>query len=144
MIGRRTQTEGAVPASTAAAAPAGEKPPMREADCFKPSTFASRKAEAEERRAGIDERELVYMGRTGTLLMKDRRNKDVYVEGELFYERRHPNKRWFRLDGDTQLQPMFEETRRDPAPDPVGVLPRRPPAPMIHAPAGPTPPPWRP
>ena len=69
-------------------------------------------------------RQLVSMGRTSHW-MKDRKGKDVYVDGEFFYERDKPMRRWVELDGYTGLIALFDEGKRDPDPEPLGTYSRR-------------------
>lgn len=137
MIGRRTGTPE--PQAAAPTPAAAEKRPLRDADCLKPSSFASRKAEAEARRqaaAGTD-RALVSMGRTSHW-MKDRRGKDVYRDAELFFERGHVMRRWIKFDDEPNFYPLYDESQQRDDVEPLGTFSRRSMLPSRFQPSGPT------
>lgn len=124
---------------------ARDRRPAHEARAFQPSTFASRAARAAADQTAGAGVELVYLGRTHHWFMKDRRNKDVYCEGDLFFERAHPNRRWLLVDGDTALHPLFDDSQREPAPEPIGTFRRRSVLPSAFLPSGASDEPsWRP
>lgn len=85
-----------------------------EARAFEPSTFASRKADAEQLREALGAGELpdlVRVGRTEKWL-KDRRGKDLWAEGTLYHERNRPMRMYVRLDYDGALYPLFDDAAR--------------------------------
>lgn len=98
---------------------------MSEAECFKPSTFASREAKAAEqsRLQADNDAVLVSLGRTEHW-MKDRRGKDEYRPGELFMERGKPMHLYVSLDGDPHMYPLFNQTAARTDAEPLGTFSR--------------------
>jgi hypothetical protein len=102
------------PATVEAPAPVPvEKKPMRDAEFLKPSTFASRRAQALPRPQGPT---IVVLGKDKRLF-KDKRNKDIWVDVELgvdwdnrrhYYYRTHPSEPWARTAPETDLSDKVE------------------------------------
>ena len=98
--------------------------PMRDAECLKPSTFGSRSA-ASGKPAGP---ELVYMGteeRTVTNYRRGGPDEMELVDVALYFERRHPARRWYRFLPHGVLEPMFDDTKRDPEPTRLPAMNRK-------------------
>jgi hypothetical protein len=108
--GNRTPREPA-----AAAEPPREKRPARESECFKPSTFASRKAanEADGRYRG---QRLASLGPTEFTQKNPRNGQTEYLDAELFVDIDHPAKRYIAISGVPGLHPIgssISDERRD-------------------------------
>lgn len=86
-------------------APPAERRPMRDADCLKPSTFASRKAASTS--PASRPRNIVSLG-FDKKLFRDRRNQDVWLDVELGVDWNNRNHRYYRVVGDTIWEPTFE------------------------------------
>jgi hypothetical protein len=87
-----------------------EKRPTYEAECFKPSSFASRKAEADARREALAEPRLVSLGPT-EFAQRDRRTNEVeYIPAELYMDVDRPMHRYIRLDGRPGMHALHDET----------------------------------
>lgn len=90
-----------------APAPVSEKVPTHRARIFQPSSFASRKAQAEANNAERAVPRLVSLGPTERW-MRDRNNQQIMVEGELFCDVDNPMRTWVKLEGYTNLEPLFD------------------------------------
>lgn len=105
MFGRTAAPETDVsPAETPA--PAASRPDL--------SSFASRRAAKEAGQTNPPRGErIVWVGRDKKLF-KNRRNEDVWTDVDLFVDWDHPQRSWYRVVGDTQLEPLFgSDNRRD-------------------------------
>ena len=74
--------------------------------CMRPSSFASRRAEAAAREAERAHPRLVSLGKSD-YWQRDRKGNDTYTEVELFMDVDHPTKRYVQLPGYTGFTPLF-------------------------------------
>lgn len=109
MRGRRPTEADAEPSAPVIVA-AVEKRPAYQAECFQPSSFASRKAEADARRATLAEPRLVSLGPT-EFAQRDRRTNEVeYIPAELYMDVDRPMHRFIRLDGRPGMHALHDVT----------------------------------
>ena len=111
--------------------PADEEPPAvaqgpvrpkvdaKDAAIFQPSSFASRKAEAQARGDGTAPL-LVFMGVSEQTVTTNTRGDVRVVEVALYHEKQHPARRWFRMLPHGQLTPMFEADSNTDTVTPIG------------------------
>ena len=94
---------GRTPDRTAATEPAAvvrrERKPMSEAEAFKPSTFASRKAQPERNLTALARQRVVSLGGT-EFSQRNQRTGDVeFLDAELFMDLDKPMRRYVEIDG---------------------------------------------
>ena len=97
-MSRRESTPAPQPPATPTPEPK-KKPAAHESKIFRPSSFASRKAEAEADNAIRAERRLVSLGPSDYRQKNLRTGKDEYIEVELFTDLDHPIDRWIKFPG---------------------------------------------
>lgn len=82
------------------------KKPAHEADAFRPSSFASRKAKAERANDLRKQKRIVSLGHT-TYTQKNMRTGELeHLEAELFCNLDKPIERWVSIPGQPGLHPM--------------------------------------
>jgi hypothetical protein len=88
-----------------------EHRPAREAKVFQPSSFASRSADAGQRRAERAERRLASLGPT-EFPQRDTRTGEVhFLDAELFMDIDKPMQRFVQIDGMPGLHALHDDTR---------------------------------
>lgn len=94
------------PAEQPAAAPAKTRRPTREARCFEPSSFASRKAEADAANAARSEPRLVSLGESDYVQRNRRTGQPEVITVKLYVDVDHPMNRYAEVPGHPALVPI--------------------------------------
>ena len=85
--------------TNAVAEPAKGTDAARLPRCFQPSSFASRKAQADEHNRARSQRRLVALGET-EYTQRDLRTGEIeVVPARLYFDRDRPRDRWVEIDG---------------------------------------------
>jgi hypothetical protein len=113
------------PAAAAVDSPRRGKPPARESRIFQPSTFASRKAEADARNAILSRQRLASLGPTEYTQRNTRNGKIEVLEAELFVDVDHPTKRYVTIQGIPGVHPLFAASGDREKVENLGPMPRR-------------------
>lgn len=88
-----------------------ERPPASESKIFQPSTYASRKAERmAEGGPAAPSRRLASLGTTEKSWRNQRTGQVEVMELELLFDVDHPVNRYFRVPGDSVVQPLNQDT----------------------------------
>lgn len=102
-----------------------QRAPAAEPKAFQPSSFASRKAEAEAREAQRSQRRLVSLGATEFAQRNQRTGEVEYLAAELFMNLDKPMERFVSIDGVGGPYPVHsvdgKEDRVTPIPGKVRV-----------------------
>ena len=94
--------------------PRRKKVEAKDAKIFKPSNFASRKAEADANNAKLAERRLVSLGQSDYAQKNLRTGELEYFEVEIFADLDKPIDRWVKFPGpNSGLVPLQDYTVKD-------------------------------
>ena len=98
---KREQQTGTNPSenTNAVAEPANRLNEARLPRCFQPSSFASRKAQADEHNRDLSKRRLVSLGETEYTQRNLRTGEIDVAPARLYFDRDHPRDRWVEING---------------------------------------------
>jgi len=98
------------PEATPDPEPRREKVAAKDAKIFAPSSFASRRADAERNNAARSRRRLVSLGKSEFTQRDTRTSELEVIPVELFYDLDHPRERYAQFPGQQGLTPLQDDS----------------------------------